>query len=184
MHRARLPPNTALSRLADACLPARTVSEPLALEAALPWLVPKVRPRFAYDTAPLRTGRPAPVFRPLAGIFAVSLAVDTPERTLDLGEATLRRWGADFDLLVQRARGNLLGRGGEEGFLSLGPGVTGPRGATAWTAAACSCPGSCAAWTWTGTRWPSCSTRTPCWWWATGTPGPALGPARRPGIPG
>lgn len=113
---------TALSRLADACLPVRTVPEPLALEAALPWLVPKVRPRFAYDTAPLRTGRPAPVFRPLAGIFAVSLAVDTPERTLDLGEATLRRWGADFDLLVQRARGNLLGRGGEEGFLSLGPG--------------------------------------------------------------
>jgi hypothetical protein len=113
---------TALSRLTKAWFPAPAAPGPLTLEAALPWLVPKVRPRFSYDTAPLRTGRPAPAFRPLAGIFAVSLAVDAPHRMVDLGEAALRRWNADFDLLLQKARHNLLGRGGEEGFVALGPG--------------------------------------------------------------
>ena len=34
---------------------------------ALPWLVPKVRPRFVYEALRLRTGRPGPEFRPLAG---------------------------------------------------------------------------------------------------------------------
>jgi hypothetical protein len=84
--------------------------------------MPKVRPRFVYETATLRTGRPAPQFRLLAGIFAVSLVVDHPQQTLDVGAATLRRWDADFDALLQKARSNLVARGGEEGFLRMGPG--------------------------------------------------------------
>ena len=90
-------------------------SAPISLAEALPWLLPKVRPRFAFETATLRTGRPAPTFRPLAGIFAVSLVVDLPQQTLDVGAAALARWDADFDALLQRARANLAARSGEEG---------------------------------------------------------------------
>jgi hypothetical protein len=113
---------TALKRLVLACFPALAPTGSLSLGEALPWLVPKVRPRFVYETAVLRTGRLAPQFRLLAGIFAVSLAVDLPQRTLDVDVATLKRWDADFDALLQKARSNLVGRGGEEGFRRLGPG--------------------------------------------------------------
>jgi hypothetical protein len=94
----------------------------LALADALPWLVPKVRPRFVYETFTMRTGRPAPVFRPLAGALAVSLVVDLPNQDLDVGPAELDAWQVDFDRLMQTARSNLLARGGDRAFQSLGHG--------------------------------------------------------------
>jgi len=92
---------------------------PITLEDALPYLFPKVRPLFAYQAFAGRTGRPAPAFRPLAGDFAVSLVVDLPNQDLDLGPDHLRAWNLDFDSLMQRARGNLLARGGEQGFQAV-----------------------------------------------------------------
>jgi hypothetical protein len=96
---------------------------PLSLAQALPWLVPKVRPRFEYEAFSLRFGRPAPEFRPLAGVFAVSLVVDFPDREVDVGAAELAAWGVDFDRLMQKARSNLLARGDEEQFQQVKPGV-------------------------------------------------------------
>jgi hypothetical protein len=95
---------------------------PITLQEALPWLVPKVRPRFVYEALRLRTGKPGPEFRPLAGIFAVSLVVDLPDAELDVGAPELARWNADFDRLMLKARTNLLARGGEDGFERLGAG--------------------------------------------------------------
>lgn len=95
---------------------------PLTLAQALPRLLPKVRPRFQHEALCLTTGKPGPAFQPLAGIFAVSLVVDLPNREVDVGEAELAAWDVDFDRLMQRARSNLLARGGEEGFLQVGPG--------------------------------------------------------------
>lgn len=112
---------TRLRRLLDV-LARPAAGSVIPLAAALPWLVPKVRPRFEYEAFALRTGRPAPEFRPLAGIFAQSLVVDLPDQEVDLGPAELAAWNADFDLLMQRARSNLLARGGAEGFRRLGPG--------------------------------------------------------------
>ena len=111
-----------LERVLSAIFPASAARGPISLPEALPWLVPKVRPRFEYEALSLRTGRPGPEFRPLAGSFAVSLVVDLPEQELQVGPADLRRWNVDFDRLLQRARTNLLGRGGAEGFRRLGPG--------------------------------------------------------------
>jgi hypothetical protein len=91
------------------------------LAEALPWLVPKVRPRFEYEAFALRTGR-APAFRLLAGAFAQSLVVDLPDQEVDLDAEDLAAWNADFDVLLQRARRNLLARGGDECFQRLGPG--------------------------------------------------------------
>ena len=91
------------------------------LQEALPWLLPKVRPRFEYEAYALRTGRPVPAFRPLAGSFAQSLVVDLPDQELDVGEAELAAWNVDADRLLQRARSNLLARSAE-GFCRLGPG--------------------------------------------------------------
>ncbi len=116
----KIPIKEHLDRLRNLFSPPRR--EPLTLADALPWLVPKVRPRFEYEAMPLRTGRPGPLYRPLAGIFGVSLAVDTPSQDMDLCAADLERWDADFELLLQKARGNLLARGGEERFERLGPG--------------------------------------------------------------
>jgi len=95
---------------------------PLTLERALPWLVPKVRPRFMYEALSLHTGKPGPEFRPLAGVFAVSLVVDQPDWETDVDAAMLSAWNVDFDRLMQKARSNLLDRGGEEGFQEIGPG--------------------------------------------------------------
>jgi len=95
---------------------------PITLAEALPWLVPKVRPRFVYEALALRTGLPGPVFEPLAGIFGVSLVLDLPDQELDVGAAELAAWNVDFDRLLQRARSNLLARGGEEAFQRVGPG--------------------------------------------------------------
>jgi len=111
-----------LKRLVAACTTAWNGGAPPTLAQALPWLLPKVRPRFQYEALSLLTGGAAPVFRPLAGIFAVSLVADLPDRELDVGEAELEAWNVDFDRLMQRARSNLLARGGEEGFLRVGPG--------------------------------------------------------------
>ena len=95
----------------------------LTLGEALPMLVPKVRPRFLYEAAALGAGGAAPVSRPLAGSFALSLAVDSPEWERDLTPKELLRWGADFDGLLQRARANLLLRGGVEHFRQVRPGL-------------------------------------------------------------
>jgi hypothetical protein len=94
----------------------------VALADALPWLVPKLRPRSAYETFTRRTGQPAPESRPLAGAWAVSLVVDLPNQDLDVGPAELAAWKVDFDLLMQTARANLLARSGGKGFQCLGPG--------------------------------------------------------------
>ena len=110
-----------LGRLLAACgAPARR--GPITLAEALPWVVPKVRPRFEFETLNLCPGRPAPVFQALAGIFAVSLVLDLPDQDLDVGPAELAAWGTDFDRLMQRARSNLLARGGEEQFRQVEPG--------------------------------------------------------------
>jgi hypothetical protein len=95
---------------------------PITLAEALPWIVPKVRPRFMYESLALRSGRPAPEFRTLAGIFAQSLVVDLPDQELDVGAEELAFWNTDFDRLMQRARTNLLARSGDDGFRELGPG--------------------------------------------------------------
>jgi len=95
---------------------------PITLAEALPWIVPKVRPRFVYEALSLRTGMPGPEFRPLAGMFASSLVVDLPDQELDVGAAELQFWNTDFDRLMQQARTNLLARGGEQGFKRMGPG--------------------------------------------------------------
>ena len=88
----------------------------LPLGDALAGLVPKVRPRFRYETRALNQVGNCPVFRPLAGLYALSLVVDFPDGELDVGPRELAAWGADFDILLQRARANLLLRGGDEGF--------------------------------------------------------------------
>jgi len=111
-----------LKRLIAACVPVLPRREPISLQGALPWVAPKVRPRFMYEALSLRPGNPGPVFQPLAGIFAVSLVLDLPEGELDVGGADLARWNVDFDRLMQKARSNLLARGGEEGFQRMGPG--------------------------------------------------------------
>ena len=113
---------TTLDRVLSALIPPAAVFEPISLPDALPWLMPKVRPRFEYEARALRTGQPGPEFRPLAGSFAVSLVVDLPDQEIPVGAADLRRWNQDFDRLMQKARSNLLARGGEEGFRQVGPG--------------------------------------------------------------
>jgi hypothetical protein len=113
---------TKLERALAAVMPSAAVRGPISLPEALPWLVPKVQPRFAYEALALRTGKPGPAFRALAGCFAVSLVVDLPDQELEVGEAELIRWNADFDRLMQKARSNLLARGGAEGFQRMGPG--------------------------------------------------------------
>ena len=90
----------------------------LSLADALPYLFPKVRPIFTYQAHARHTGKTT-AFRPLAGNFAVSLVVDLPNQDLDLGPEHLQAWGVDFDRLLQRARTNLLARGGEGRFLAL-----------------------------------------------------------------
>jgi len=95
----------------------------LPLEEALPRLVPKVRPRFHYEALALRQGAACPEFRPMAGSFALSLVVDAPDWELDVTARELQAWNADFDILLQRARANLLLRGGEERFRPLRPGL-------------------------------------------------------------
>jgi hypothetical protein len=111
-----------LKRFLEAIKPVPLRQGPIPLAEALPWLVPKVRPRFVYEAQSLRTGRPGPVFTPLAGIFAMSLVVDLPDVEIDVGAAELAAWNADFDRLLQKARRNLLARGAEEEFEQLGPG--------------------------------------------------------------
>jgi len=97
----------------------RPVPRPaLALADALPYLFPKVRPVFTYLAHARHTGK-TPEFRPLAGNFAVSLVVDLPNQDLDLTPEHLQAWNVDFDRLLQRARTNLLGRGGEGRFQAL-----------------------------------------------------------------
>jgi hypothetical protein len=54
--------------------------------------------------------------------LAVSLVADLPNQDLDLDAVRLQAWNADFDLLLQRARTNLLGRGVERGFQEVRPG--------------------------------------------------------------
>ena len=95
--------------------------EPLSLQEALPRLVPKVRPRLRYEA--LGVGGGGPVFQPLAGTLAFSLVVDCPNGEQDVGARELQAWGADFDVLLQRARTNLLRRGGEECFREVGRGL-------------------------------------------------------------
>jgi hypothetical protein len=113
---------TNLDRMLAAIIPPAAATGPISLAEALPWLVPKVQPRFEYEALSLRTGRPGPEFRPLAGSFAVGLVVDLPDQELDVEAGDLLRWHADFDRLMQKARSNLLARGGEEGFRRMGPG--------------------------------------------------------------
>ena len=113
---------THLKRLVRAVLPGLPRREPLTLQAALPWLLPKVRPRFLYEALSLHTGQAGPVFQPLAGVFAVSLVVDLPDQEVDVGPALLAEWNVDFDRLLLKARSNLLARGGEEGFAEMGAG--------------------------------------------------------------
>jgi hypothetical protein len=85
--------------------------------------VPKVRPRFQYEALALRRSGNCPVFRPLAGIFAFSLVAVFPEGELDVGPRELAAWNADFDILLQRARANLVLRGGTERFQQVRAGV-------------------------------------------------------------
>ncbi|MDR3671554.1 MAG: hypothetical protein P4L36_11960 [Holophaga sp.] len=113
---------TSLQRILSACLPSLARKGPPTLEQALPFLVPKVRPRFMHEALNLLTGKPGPVFQPLAGIYAVSLVVDLPDRETDVDADLLDAWNVDFDRLMQKARSNLLARGGEEGFQEMGPG--------------------------------------------------------------
>jgi hypothetical protein len=93
------------------------------LQEALIRLVPKVRPRFHHEALAFRDAAAPPVFRPLAGSLALSLVVDFPDCELDVGPRELEAWGADFDVLLQRARANLLLRGGEERFKAVRPGL-------------------------------------------------------------
>jgi len=95
----------------------------LPLAMALPALLPKVRPRFRYEVRALRQAGTCPVFEPLAGHFAMSLVVDFPEGELDVSPRELAAWGADFEGLLQRARTNLLRRGGEEDFREVRDGL-------------------------------------------------------------
>ena len=95
----------------------------LPLAQALPGLLPKVRPRFRYEARAIHQVARCPVYQPLAGLFATSLVVDFPEGELDVGPRELAAWNADFDLLLQRARTNLLQRGGEEGFKEVRSGL-------------------------------------------------------------
>jgi hypothetical protein len=95
----------------------------LPLDEALRWLVPKVRPRFRYETRAIRQVATCPVFRPLAGLFGMSLVVDFPDGELDVGPRELAAWGVAFDLLLQRARTNLLARGGDEAFREVRAGL-------------------------------------------------------------
>jgi hypothetical protein len=113
---------SSLNRLIAAIAPARPGRRALTLQQALPFVLPKVRPRFMYEAMHLRSGDPGPEFRPLAGILAVSLVLDLPDREVDVDAAQLAAWDVDFDRLMQRARSNLLARGGEEGFQQEGPG--------------------------------------------------------------
>lgn len=95
---------------------------PITLGEALPWLLPKVRPRFLYEAMALETGRPAPAHQPMAGAYAVSLVVAHPDGELDVGQTDLDRWNAGFEPLLQRARVNLAARSGVDDFHGHGPG--------------------------------------------------------------
>jgi len=95
-----------------------------ALADVLPYLLPKVRTLDGYDAYERNTGQPAPVHRPLCGNLAVSLVADMPNQDLDLGAAQFQAWNADFDVLFQRARTNLLARG-EQNFREIRPGCYG-----------------------------------------------------------
>jgi hypothetical protein len=101
---------------------ARPRRGPITLAEALPWLQPKVRPRFLYEALALEADQPRPEFRPLAGVYAVSLVVDHPDGELDVTGPDLERWGAGFEPLLQRARANLAARSSAEDFRTLGPG--------------------------------------------------------------
>jgi hypothetical protein len=113
---------SSLHRLIAAIAPGLPGYRPLTLQQALPFVLPKVRPRFMYEAMDLRTGHAGPEFRPVAGIFAMSLVLDLQDREVDVDAAQLEAWNVDFDRLMQRARSNLLARGGEEWFQQEGPG--------------------------------------------------------------
>ncbi len=91
------------------------------LAEALPYLLPKVRTLDNYDAYARNTGKAVPVHRPLCGNLAVSLVADLPNQDLDLDAAQIQAWNADFDVLLQRARTNLLARG-ERKFREVLPG--------------------------------------------------------------
>jgi hypothetical protein len=95
----------------------------LTLAEALPGLMPKVRPRFLYETLSLGGSGSCPRFRPLGGIFGMSLVVDSTSWEVDVTEAHLEAWNADFDALHQRARANLARRSSEDGFEQVRPGL-------------------------------------------------------------
>lgn len=97
--------------------------EGLTLEEALPRLVPKVRPRFLYESLALKDAAACPVFRTLGGSHGLSLAVDAPTWERNVKAADLESWQADFDALLQHARANLARRGGEDRFELARPGL-------------------------------------------------------------
>jgi len=133
----------------------------------------------------LRTGRPGPEFRPLAGQFPpVSLVVDLPEQELQVGRRYLGALGRRFsNRLLQRAPYQPAGPG-RRGKASGGSarGATGPPGGHL-DGSACCCPACCAA----------CPGRRPVVLLpnrdcllvvgSEDPPKPALGPGGRAGIP-
>ena len=86
------------------------------LADALPCLLPKVRTQAEHEAYVKDGGRAAPCCRPLAGNLVVSLVAGFANQDLDLDPAQLTAWNADFDVLLQRARTNLLARGEDRGF--------------------------------------------------------------------
>jgi hypothetical protein len=96
----------------------RPAHRSLTLEDALPCLLPKVRTRSEQEAYARLVGRPV-ASRPLAGNLAVSLVACFANQDRDLDPAQVQAWNADFDLLLQRARGNLLGRVGAGRFRAV-----------------------------------------------------------------
>ena len=88
----------------------------LPLAFAWPRIVPKVRPRFHYEAFGQRTASRRPETRALGGAFDHSLVVDFSEGEVEVTASHLMAWGMEFNGMMNKAKTNLLARGGEERF--------------------------------------------------------------------
>ena len=104
------------TRLRAVLPPPRPPRGTLPLAFATPRIVPKVRPRFSYEVFGLRNPGRRPEAKVLAGSFGQSLVVDCAEGEIEVTSAHLAAWGLTFDSMMNKAKTNLLARGGEERF--------------------------------------------------------------------
>lgn len=104
------------TRLVAALPPPPAPRGSVPLEYAWSKVLPKVRPQSAHASFAARPGGQRPEARALAGTSLQSLVLDCSTGDLDVTPAHLLAWGQDFERMMNKARTNLLARGGEERF--------------------------------------------------------------------